>query len=283
MSSGSCMAPESRLYVSGYWPLPGNGKRGLSYYQALLPQTLALLRGQKLLFFAGDAQTLALVQQHCSTWQIALEGQVMPIMQLPQWDRAEALVASCERMGLDAWPQPRRSAGEKGVNHYWRDLHGSGADTYRQLLAVWLSKIALVAQRAATEPEQQSLAWVDSSVARFQRQRSNWRFWRLADRPGQLCHYASPMRYLGQGLPVNASYLSAPAPVWGTLAPLFDGLAQQASLMAYGHDEETILGECQRQHPGLFHCLGVPYTRLRGRAAWRWRLQDGFTGLLERR
>ena len=86
------------------------------------------------------------------------------------------------------------------------------------------------------------------------------------------------MRYMGQPLPINASYLSASAQVWLLVNEIFQDVASRAVAMPYGHDEETILGECQRHNPELFHCIGTPYSRLSNRAKIRARLIDRFSG-----
>ena len=52
---------QSIQYVSGYWCLPGNGKNKPEYYQRSLDALARRLCGKKLLFFAGDDEIVALV------------------------------------------------------------------------------------------------------------------------------------------------------------------------------------------------------------------------------
>ena len=87
------------------------------------------------------------------------------------------------------------------------------------------------------------------------------------------------MRYLGGCLPVSAGFLLAQAADWYRLV-LVNDVASQSVVMSYGHDEETILGECWRRRPELFHCIGRPYSRMSFHATVRARLRDIWMDLL---
>jgi hypothetical protein len=188
-------------------------------------------------------------------------------------------VTACDRMRLDRFPRPDAFASEKGVTHYWRDLKGGGADAYRAMLAIWLSKIALTSD-VARDHESMSVAWVDASVARFNLRRTNWNFTQDQGHPAKISHFASPMRFFGRPLPLNASYLEGRSSVWTELERLFNAMLEKALQMPYGHDEETVLAQCLSASPDLFRCIGAPQELLGGkgnkksRRAW-WR---GLTG-----
>lgn len=246
------------LFISGYWPLPANRKYSASHYERLLPETIALIAGRRLLFFSDSVDVLEHVDGLARRHGIASEGSLLPLTSLPMWDLAGDMVEACRRMGLDAWPAPVAYGREKGVTHYWRDFRGSGEVAYRQLLAIWLSKVALVATQAGRDPACDALAWIDITLARIRGARTNWRFWEIEDVPDTVSHYSSPMRFHGRDLPVSAGYLSAAPSVWPRLAALFERTARQAALMAYAHDEETILGQCHAHSPDLFRCVGRP-------------------------
>lgn len=271
---------QSIQYVSGYWCLPGNGKNKPEYYQRSLEALVRRLCGKKLLFFAGDDEIVALVDDACSAFGVDVEIRLLPLEALPQHVLAERLTTSCRRMELDCWSMDRKFYSEKGVVHYWRDLKGSGEEVYSHLLAIWLSKISLVAGFANSVDASTPLAWVDSSLVRIKGNRSNWCFWKQSVEPGRVCHYASPMRYLGGCLPVSAGFLLAQAADWYRLESLFNDVASQSVVMSYGHDEETILGECWRRRPELFHCIGRPYSRMSFHATVRARLRDIWMDLL---
>ena len=261
------------LYLSGYWPLNGNRKRSNEHYRSLLPQTLRLLHGSNLLFYSSSQEVLDWVEPLAVQENIAVQLVLRPLDALPAWDLAALAVKSCEAMALDHLQSPASFSGEKGVIHYWRDFKASGPDLCRKLMAVWLSKVALVAEQASSE-RFSKLTWVDSSMARFNHRRSHWRFW-LAHHPHQrLSHYRSEMRCWGRSLPLNASYLSGPRELWPRLQTLFERNAALALQMPYGHDEETILAACLQQQPELFHPLGVPYKRLQGHRLWKAKAHD---------
>lgn len=257
-----------RHYISGYWPLAGNNKHPERHYLTLLPQTLAPLRASSLTFYSADPTVLERVMALSEHAGIRCEPRLRRVDDLPAWELAGALVEACERMNLEAWPMPRQFWREKGSKHYWRDYKGSGPAVYRQLLSIWLSKISLVADEARrhgnpfpqahTEALPGSLAWIDASLSRCNRTRRRWRYWRVKDRPGRLSHYSSGMRCYGIPLTVQAGFLSAEGSVWPRLEALFLEVAAAAASMAYAHDEETVLAECRRRQPALFHTIDAP-------------------------
>ena len=267
-------------YVSGYWPLPNNKKKSRDYYDAILRKTLSRLKRKKLIFFSNDSDVLEAVNLDCLRYGISLQNIFLSLEDLPSRSLAHALVTSCSRMLLDAWPAPRSFHSDKGMIHYWRDLQGSGIETYTDMLSIWMSKVALVTQMATDLDADYPLAWVDGSLARIQGNRSNWRFWNQQVRLGYISHYASPMKYCSRALPVSAGFLLSNASVWNELNSLFNEIAWQAVKMPYGHDEETIFGECWLRRPELFRCIGKPYQSLGIRSTLRWRIQDKLTGLL---
>ena len=266
-------------YVSGYWPLANNKKKSRDYYNTILRKTLSSLRGRRLIFFSNNSDVLEAVCLHCSEYGIKLRDVFLGLEDLPNRSLAHALVDSCSRMSLDSWHRPLSFHSDKGMVHYWRDLQGSGIETYADLLSIWMSKVALMTQISTDFDAGHPLAWVDSSLARIQGNRSNWRFWNQQVQSGCVSHYASPMKYCSHPLPVSAGFLLANASVWNELNSLFNEIAWQAAKMPYGHDEETILGECWRRRPELFLCIGKPYKLLDVRATLRWWVQDVLTGL----
>ena len=255
----------SRHYISGYWPLAGNAKNPKTHYLKLLPDTLEPLREASLTFYSNDAAVLERVMVLSKHVGIRCEPRLRRVDDLPAWSLAGALVQACDRMNLEAWPMPQKFAGEKGSKHYWRDFKGSGPQVYRYLLSIWLSKISLVTDEARRQLDTRnvggavsSLAWIDASLSRFNSTRRSWRYWRVKDSPGRLSHYRSGMRCFGVPLPLQASFLTAEVCVWLELEALFLEAAAAAVLMAYAHDEETVLAECRRRQPELFHAIDAP-------------------------
>lgn len=260
------------LYVSGYWPLKGNQKYSLRHYQESLIKTLQMLRGEHLVFHSNSNSVLDQVMALGKNYSVEVLPLRRELHDLPNWDRSAAFVRCCERMQLDCWPHPQRVHAEKGVRHYWRDWKGSGAETYRSLLTIWLSKPELT-YRAGVSHQVETVAWIDASVSRFNGQRTHWEFPKIHSQPGSIIHYASPMRYFGVPLPLNASYLAGSIEVWSVLVRVFNQVAEEAQAMAYAHDEETLLAECVRRQPELFHCIGLPFQCLSHFAILRFQLR----------
>lgn len=249
-----------KVFVSGYWAIPENNKHDLAHYDSLLPETLSLIAGRRLVFYSGCSEMLDYIERLCKQFDISVEPELVPFNSLPKWDLAGRMLESCTRMGLDAWPAPDSYGREKGVIHYWRDYKGSGSVAYRQLLAVWMSKISLVSMLQERFAHVSALAWIDVTLSRIRDARTNWRFWEVADIAGSISHYSSPMRYYGRVLPISAGYMSTDPATWTILSKLFTSTAEQAASMAYAHDEETILAQCYTTNPALFHCIGHPLT-----------------------
>ena len=262
-----------KLYVCGYWPVRGNLKRSGEHYNTLLPQSLQLIRGEELVFYSSSEEVLSWAEGLCQQASIRMRPVLLALHDLPAWTLADRLVRCCGAMQLDQWQKPRSFGGEKGVIHYWRDYKGAGPEAFRAMHAVWLSKFALVAEQAS-QVEHERLVWMDSTLARFNRCRSNWRFWLTQDHPHKFSHYGSDMRRFGRLLPLNASYISGPREQWAAFQALFSQKAELAAQMPYGNDAETILSECIREQPDWFQRIGMPYKRLTGRQLLKARLKD---------
>lgn len=255
-------------YVAGYWQLPGNAKRDPAHYLQHIPRSLAMIAGQPLLLFHDDPAIAERFVGLSEPLGIDLRMERVPIAELPANRDADAFVAACRSMprsGPNAVPADRS---EKGHVHYTRDLQESGEATYRALIVIWMSKVALTARTAAEGTGDASFtAWMDVSIARFNDQRSNWEFARQPYAQNALNHYASPMRFMGRRLPLNASFLLASPEVWAEIDREFQAELLASLSQAYAHDEETILGLVHHKRPELFHTLGVPNALLQPQIA----------------
>ena len=248
-----------RTYVSGHWMLAHSPKNPVEHYYKLIPKTLAMLAGSRLVFFYDDPELLQFVENHALDNGIDLVPAEKPIDELPARDLSEGFAASCERMGLDAFPEPEYKNKEKGVIHYWRDWKRGGPRFYKGLLTIWLSKVSLVSE--AIEKSQDLylggyFAWVDASVARVSRKRRNWDFTRVRLPKAQVSCYKNDMRYFGGTLPVSASFLGGGAAVWPEMERRFLLKARASLDTAYAHDEETILSAVYLDDPDLFNRFG---------------------------
>lgn len=239
--------------------LADSPKSGIERYYKLIPKTLAMLAGSRLVFFYDDPALLRFVEKHALDKEIDLVPAERPIDELPARALSEGFAASCERMGLDAFPEPEDKNKEKGVIHYWRDWKRGGPQFYEDLLSIWLSKVSLV-REAAESAQDHGLggyfAWIDASVARFSRKRRHWDFTRVRLPEAQISCYRNDMRYFGGALPVNASFLGGGAAVWPEMERRFLVKARASLDTAYAHDEETILSAVYLDDPDLFNRFG---------------------------
>ncbi len=246
-----------RTYVTGLWIVPNNAKRSPEHYFSCLPATFALLRRSHVIFYHDDVtvleKALALAAEH----EVLLEPIRAPLQSLACWGWAERFVDACAAMRLDEFNQTKSYAGEKGVVHFWRDLQQGGRESYISMLAIWLSKVPLVAA-VGRRQNKESLAWIDASIARVNGERENWNFPRMDGEPGCISHYGNDMRFLGRRLPLSAGYLEGDSQAWQALEALYFDMLPKAARMPYGHDEETVLAQCVAEAPELFHCIGQP-------------------------
>ena len=251
-------AYDSTTYCMGYWLVAENAKRPIDHYIALIPKTVEMLAGRRLVLFTDNSTISQFVSQCCLLHKVDLMCSVRSVFELPALEFARGIVHQTECYGRDR-PVPVDFQKEKGLLHYWRDFMGSGPHAYQRILAIWLSKVFLVHEIAQRNPfESSQFAWVDATVARFNTRRSNWNFVTLANRSETICHYGSRMRKLGQPLSLNASFLKGDQAAWSSLLKLYVSELACAVREQYPNDEETILHNVKAAHPQMF--LSVDLT-----------------------
>ena len=249
----------NRTYVSGHWMLADSPKNPVEHYYKLIPKTLDMLAESRLVFFYEDPALLRFVEKNAQDKNVDLVPVKRSIEELPARDLSEGFAASCERMGLDAFPEPEHKNKEKGVIHYWRDWKRGGPAFYKDLLSIWLSKVSLVCEaidQLGDRGQCGYFAWADVSVARFSKKRRNWDFPRVRLPDEKVSCYKSDMQYFGGALPVSASFLGGGEAVWQELEERFLMKARGSLAAAYAHDEETILSAVYRDDPGFFYRFG---------------------------
>ena len=246
------IAPVTRniTYVTGLWRIPANPKRDFeTEYKPLVAQLLqTVLPGQKLLFYYADEEVSEFVRS-CNTRGCRIVFEKAPIPSLPSYAVAKEYVSSCTRQAKEntrllsvairmSDSDKRR---EKGIVHALRDLK-SGA--YLDLFTVWTSKIYLVAdatqKRPFSEGPNDRFAWIDAGACRFGLDPALY----LDDtRPDGSIHlFRSPsMLYMGNPLPVHASFMVGLPHAWKTLRNEFSHQLHSLKNTMYGHDEETLL------------------------------------------
>jgi hypothetical protein len=256
-------------FCTGYWRIDNNRKKTAAQYVRHFAGLCDHIPNGRLVVFHEDDDILAHLRDVGRARGVRIVGRRIALTELPTFPLSERLLAGCRAMAAAQASRPTAFRNEKGTLHYWRDYVDGGEDVYRRLVTIWTSKIPLVLRAgmggdAVSAPR---YAWVDASIARFDRRRSGWRFAARPHPAHAVAHYRSVMRFRGDRLPINASLLSAPSALWPELDGLFrrtlEGVLADAD--AYAHDEETVLGLCHRRHPGLFAAIGGPVGRLRRR------------------
>lgn len=252
------------MYCTGFWLIPGNRKRTAQHYLRLLPRTLSMISGGSLHLFCGDDDIERIFREAAGSSRVNLSVSRLSIAELPGATATPPILASAARAAAASRFEGARKK-EKGDIHVRRDFLGSGPEVFEDLLSIWLSKPGL-ATRVAEDagPAVERVAWIDASVAKFTGNRTNWDFPRHRGTSGKLSHYASPMRYRGDRLPLNASYLCAEKTLWPTVLERFNEQLDALGGDGYVHDEETIFAHVLERHPELSCAVGRPIRGIRG-------------------
>ncbi|MEM9792455.1 MAG: hypothetical protein AAF848_05895 [Pseudomonadota bacterium] len=244
-----------------------NTKRSGTTYLKYIDRTCRMLGGAELVVFYAQDDVRAAFEAGAARHGIALSCRRVPIAELPGTPYAAELLAGCQAMDpepLRALPDARR---EKGLRHL-RELNQSGPEAYLSVVAIWVSKVLLMDALACERDEPgHRFTWVDASVSRFRHKRQRWNF--MAQRmPNEaMAHYGNLMRVNGVRLPLNASFLSATAPIWHKVCERFEAKLKSAISQEYAHDEETILALCHAETPDLFYTLGDMHGLIRRKLA----------------
>jgi hypothetical protein len=247
-----------RSYVMGYWPLQSNPKNSPEHYSKYLPQTLAMIRGQSLVFYSSDQLAIRTVSHLCQTFGISLFHRSMLLEELPKFNDCAKIVLQTEKYGQNLPERPERFPPDKGLKHYWQHYSVTDPLTYQKMLATWNSKIDVTNSVAELNPfETEEFAWIDASLSRFKKERQNWNFARVAGVPGVIRHYPSRMRKQGKQLNLNASFLLGDSIAFDKLKKAFDKDFQTALLEVYPNDEETILSAVIDTNPNICQKIGA--------------------------
>lgn len=247
------------IYCTGYWSIANNHKHTPEHYEGLLPKTMKLLHGQKLHLFFGDQETADRFKAEAERNQVDFSATQISIQDLPTYDDVLPILQTCENLVAAGEHKKEMVSREKMWVHLKRDYFLSGAEAFRSLLTVWTSKIFLLAEFSRSLPRgADKVNWVDASIAKFNGNRTNWNFLRQKWQPQRVGHYASPMSFHGDPLPLNASFMGAAPEVWPIVERLFREQLIRRAGDGYVHDEETIMSYVVADNPDLFQTLGRP-------------------------
>lgn len=267
-----------KTFCIGYWDLAGNAKHDASHYSELLPLTIKMLSGYKVVFFYDKSSILEWAMK------IALENSVefhpykIPVDALPERDSAIKVLFATERFGELNPEVPVIRNKEKAIEHYWRDYKQGGRDVYLNMLAIWLSKISLVGLIVEENPfYSKRFAWVDASISRFNKTRDFFDFPKVIDCNNKISFYRGKLLKYGDKLALNASYLSGDRSSWVRLRKEFEWHMGIATNEVYPNDEETILDSIYRDKPDMFRMINpkrhpqvVRIMSALGLGAYRW-------------
>jgi len=230
--------------VIGYWKLPNNGKNSISHYYKYLPLTFNMLKDKNILFYSNDDSVINFVKSIAKTSNIIYRK--ILISDLPAFAITKDYIISCKNQNNHALEMIKSN--QKGLTHYFRDFVGSGQETYRKLITIWLSKILLL-NEVITENifNTPFFAWVDASIARIPRN-----FINMQINSNTLNTNRGSGNFKHMTIINGAGFMIANKDVWLKIIPLYTQMLHAQKNSNYAHDEETILRLIYENHPNLF-------------------------------
>lgn len=255
---------ENTTFCTGFWHIDKNSKYSLNHYLNLVPKTLSLLGDSNIVFFYDNEDILECVKKSLKTdkfKQIKID-----VTSLPTYELSQNYLQSCKNQDnryLERIVKGRENY-EKGLVHYNREYKESGEDSFRKVFTIWTSKLFLVESMIQENPfDTEYFAWVDISVARFNKQRENWNFMEQVYSKEHIHHYRNIMRYFGHKLNLNASFILGHKYRLLELTALFRSQLEKSKNSNYAHDEETILHLLYEENSELFRSIDTGDLKLK--------------------
>ena len=144
----------------------------------------------------------------------------------------------------------KASNDQKGLIHYNREYVQSGEDSYRKVVTIWTSKVLLMERIIRENPYgTDRFAWVDVSFSRFGKDCID------AYKKNKISTIRNNMKYYGETIQNNASFMSSDTETWMTFIELYMEQLNAVLDSNYAHDEETIMHLVCRDNPDLFHVI----------------------------
>lgn len=249
---------EQITFCTGFWPIPGNQKRSYGHYLKYLSGTIKLIAGGKLLVFHDDPNFFKKCQDAANRYNVSICEYRISLTELQYYSIGEILLSSCKRMEGSKYLINRKFKKDKGVRHYQREYLISGEESYKNIMAIWMSKISLVTHHATSlnNFNTEKYAWIDISISRFKLLRTNWDFTKNNYESNKIYHYGTDSYYNGLPMKLNASFLLGSEHCWKVLDEKFDGALRDRMNDDYAHDEETVLSHVMQNNQNLFQSVG---------------------------
>jgi len=139
------------LFVTGYWKLERNAKRSVRYYQKSINKTLDYLESIQahVIYFHNNNPKSTRTKRH-------IKFIYKPTSQL-LFEQAKGLIRMCQRQKKGLLPHE-----DKATRHYSR-MKASGAETWTQVVAIWISKLALL-RDIIQQHQHNYFAWIDAGL-----------------------------------------------------------------------------------------------------------------------
>ena len=235
-------------FICGYWKIEKNVKHCYNnHYKKLIPETFSILKNCNIVFFYDDDNVLSDVKKHIQTNNIIYKK--ISIDKLKTYNLSSNYLETCKVQDNDRLIKIN-TINEKGLVHYQREYKISGEDSFRKVFTVWTSKLFLVNETIHENPFNTNyFAWIDISIPRHKRDNKLYTQDYL---PNKLFHFGNMMKYYGETITINASFLIAHKNFWKDFIPLYEKKLQMTKNSKYAHDEETILYLIWKDNKDLF-------------------------------
>ena len=235
-------------FICGYWKIKNNVKHSYdNHYKKLIPETFTILKNCNIVFFYDDDDVLSDIKKYIQTNNIIYKK--ISIDSLETYDLSNDYLETC-KLQDNVSLRKINTMNEKGLVHYQREYKKSGEDSFRKVFTVWTSKLFLVNKTIDENPFNTNyFAWIDVSASRFNRDKGLYTQFYSSNK---LFHFGNMMKYYGETITINASFLIAHKNIWKKIIPLYEKQLQLSKNSKYTRDEETILYLIWKDNKDLF-------------------------------
>ena len=250
------------LYVTGFFHVPGNSKKGLSDYINGLNNLINTLQNNDVIIFTSSFD----VEQSVKNLPKKTKERVRLINcnQLDFFDQKilsrNIEIAKDYLEGTNCFVET--SPREKLYKHLYRDFSQMTESDYLMLITAWLVKFRLVEYAIQLMPQYASYAWCDATLCRIKGSRSNSNFETLQVKEGFLSVYKSRMTFLGRPVMCNGGFMLASSDIWLKIVK-YTSTKIPALLSIYPVlDDEIILSELYYDKIIPINFVGKQYLHL---------------------
>ncbi|MBD3354816.1 hypothetical protein GF361_02430 [Candidatus Woesearchaeota archaeon] len=211
---------DNTTYCIGYWNIRDNKKNSIDHYLSLIPKTLDMIGDNCIDFFYQDDNILDFIIQNKKTNKF--NANKIMVEDLPTYYIAEKYI-------------------------------GSRKDSFRDILAIWTSKLFLVEDSIKKDYFQNKyFAWADASISKMNGKRKNWDFMNQEYDEKHIYLYDSNKRFKDENITTSAGFIKGSKDIFLNIISLYKNKLEKCAGSECNHDEETLMYLIFKENKNLF-------------------------------